>query len=82
MLFLLQIYKMVEDKTLFINLFNDLSFEIEELEYNTPELQMDLVNDMLNNNFGLWLEDDFQLRMLTEKIMEKQGKLEFLKSLP
>lgn len=82
MLFLLQIYKMVEDKTLFINLFNDLSFEIEELEYDTPELQMELVNDMLNNNFGLWLEDDFQLKMLTETIMEKQGKLEFLKSLP
>ena len=64
MLHLMQVYKMIQDKTLFIELFNDLSYEI---------------NEMLDNHFGLYLEDSRQLQRLTETIIKKQGSLQFLK---
>ena len=79
MLHLMQIYKMVHDKTLFIELFNDLSYEIEEMEYLHLEDQMELINEMLDNHFGLFLEDHRQLQRLTETIIKKQGSLQFLK---
>ena len=82
MLHLLQIYKMIEDKKLFINLFNDLSYEIEEMGYTHLEDQMELINEMLDNHFGLFMEDDRQLKMLTQAILKRQGKLEVLKMFP
>ena len=82
MLHLLQLYKMIPDKKLFISLFNDLSYEIEEMGYLHLEDQMELVNEMLDNHFGIYLEDYGQLHRLTTAIISKQGKLDFLKALP
>jgi len=78
---LLQIYKMIPNKTLFIDLFNDLSYEIEEMGYEHLEDQMELINEMLYNHFGLEVEDENQLRLLTGTIIKKQGTLDFLKML-
>lgn len=82
MLHLLQLYKMITDKKLFISLFNDLSYEIEEMGYLHLEDQMELINEMLDNHFGIYLEDYGQLQRLTTAIISKQGKLDFLKALP
>ena len=80
MLHLLQLYKMIENKKLFINIFNDLSYEIEEMGYLHLEDQMELVNEMLDNHFGIYLEDHRQLEKLTQAIINKQGKLELLRA--
>jgi len=82
MLHLIQLYNMVQDKSLFINLFNDLSYEIEEMGYLHLEDQMELINEMLDNHFGIYLESHKQLQMVTETILKRQGKLNILKSLP
>jgi hypothetical protein len=77
MLHLMQIYKLIDNKDLFIELFNDLSFELDELGYsNFPEM---LINEMLDNHFGIYLECDKQLQRITETIIKKQGSLHFLK---
>jgi hypothetical protein len=73
---------MVQDKKLFISLFNDLSYEIEEMGYIYLDDQMELINEMLDDHFGIYLEDCKQLKKLTETIISKQGKLNFLKILP
>jgi hypothetical protein len=79
MLYLLQIYKMVQDKDLFINLFNDILSDINDLGYNdSPE---ELVNELLSTHFHMTLEDDRQLKYFTNTILKKQGTLSFLKSL-
>ena len=82
MLHLIQLYKIVQDKKLFISLFNDLSYEIEEMGYIYLDDQMELINEMLDSHFGIYLEDCKQLKKLTETIISKQGKLNFLKALP
>jgi hypothetical protein len=69
---------MVDDKKLFISLFSDLEFELEEMGWNEdPE---GLINDMLFNHFGLTVEDDKQLSKMTAVILEKKD-LTFLESL-
>ena len=74
MLHLIQLYKLAGDKELFIKLFDDLSFEIDEMGYKGMEGE--LINDMLLNHLGLEMEDDSQLQMLTDCILRHQGKLE------
>lgn len=81
MLYLIQVYRMVANKALFISLFNDLSYEINDMGYEFLDDQMELVNELLDNHFGLALECDRQLRMLTESIIKYQGKLNMLNEL-
>lgn len=73
MLHFIQIYKLVLDKELFINLLDDLSYEIEELGYKGSEA--DLVHGILDNHFGIFLEDERQLERVTEHILKYQGKM-------
>jgi hypothetical protein len=82
MLYLLQIFKMLNKKQqkLFIDLFNDLSYEINEMGYTHLEDQMELINEMLDNHFGIYLESHNQLERLTQIIISKQGKLELYRA--
>lgn len=76
MMYLLQIYKMVEDKKLFIQIFSDLDYELNEMGWSEdPE---GLVNDLLSNHFGFSVDDEKQLSMLTSAILKKQNDLSFL----
>lgn len=78
MLHLLQIYKMVQDKELFINLFNDLEFELDEMGWrDAPE---ELINDLLMNHFGLEVTCPKQLKLITNSIIDKD--ISYLASLP
>ena len=79
MVYLIQIYNMVHDKNLFLNMFNDLSFELDELGYR--ECPSDLISDLLQDHFDLVIENDKQLKQLSDCIIKHQGQLEFLKSL-
>lgn len=73
MLYLLQVYKLCDDRELFIDVFNDLSFELEEQGYkDCPE---DLIETILVNHFNIVLGDPKQLKELTNTIIEKQGNL-------
>ena len=79
MLYLLQVYKMVQDKDFFISIFSDLDYELNEMGWSAdPET---LINDLLFNHFGLTIEDDRQLSQLTQTILNKKD-LHFLKALP
>ena len=78
MLHLLQIYKMVQDKKLFIQIFNDLEFELDEMGWReNPE---ELVSDLLLNHFGLELTCPKQLKSITKSIIYKD--ISYLASLP
>lgn len=80
MLRLIQVYKQVEDKEFFINIFNDLEFELDELGYRDfPE---DLMEDLLFNHFGLSFECSKQLAGFTQDVLKKQNKMSFLRMLP
>ena len=76
MIYLIQILNMLNKKEiqLFIELFNDLSYEIEEMGYKGME--QDLISDMLRNHIGLDMECPKQLKMFTDYIMRHQGNLE------
>lgn len=76
MFYLVQIIKMLnkEQRTLFIGLFDDLSFEIEEMGYEGMEGE--LINDMLMNHFGIEIYDMNQLDMFTACILKHQGRIE------
>lgn len=78
MIYLIQILKMLtgEQQELFIKLFNDLSYEIEDLGYSHPEDLGELINETLELHFGVSFADDKQLRYFTEYILKKQGELE------
>lgn len=70
-----QILNMVQDKKHFVNLFNDLSFELDEMGYR--DFPSELIDDMLSNHFGIQLECKKQLEKVTKYILEKQGKLHY-----
>lgn len=76
MIYFMQILKMLnkEQRELFIDLFDDLSFELDDMGYRGHET--DLVNEMLDNHLGLFIEDDRQLKSFTEYILKEQNKLE------
>jgi hypothetical protein len=71
MIYLMQLLKMLDRKQRqeFLALFSDLDYELDELGWRGNET--DLVNDMLFNHFGLSMEDETQLKMLTDVIMDK-----------
>lgn len=75
MLYLIQIIKMLtkDQRQHLVALFDDLSYEIDEMGYRGNE--SDLIDDMLMNHFGLEMESDRQLQLLTQCILKHQGKL-------
>jgi len=70
MIYLLQILKMLNKRQQkeFVALFSDLDYELNDLGWKGDETT--LINDMLFNHFGLSIEDDFQLQMLTDCILK------------
>lgn len=72
MIHVMQILNILSNKQVnyFEALFEDLSFELEEMGWaDDPE---GLINDMLDNHLGIYLEDDRQLQMVTECILSKK----------
>jgi len=76
MIYLIQVMKMLNKKEvkLFVDLFDDLSFEVEECGYQG--LEEDLIGEMMTNHFGITFECGNQLNMFTECIMKHQNKLQ------
>lgn len=71
MIYLMQLYKMIENKKLFIGIFSDLDYELNEMGWNDdPET---LINDLLFNHFDLSIECPKQLAMITNSIINKNG---------
>ena len=75
MIHLLQIYKMIQEKQYFIDLFSDLEFELYDMGWIDDPTT--LINDMLFNHFGITIECDRQLEMVTNCIINKKD-LSFL----
>lgn len=73
MIYLIQVLKMLDRKQRqqFLAIFSDLDYELDELGWRGNET--DLVNDMLFNHFGLSMEDETQLKMLTEVILKPES---------
>jgi hypothetical protein len=74
MLYLIQIMHMLnkKDREALAKLFSDLSFELYELGYeHDPE---SLIDDLLQNHFGIEMEDPKQLAWLTEWVVENQNR--------
>ena len=66
MIHLAQLYKLVDDKKLFVTLFTDFDSECKELEYTGSEGE--LFNEMLLNHFGLEIESDIQLYRIVKSL--------------
>lgn len=81
MIHLLQLYKMLDSvsRKLFIQLFNDLSYEIDDLGYKGMESE--LIEDLLFNHFAIELEDTRQIERLTKSILRNQNRLNILERL-
>lgn len=78
MIYLIQILKRLNtsERMLFIELFNDLSYELDELGYKDfPE---ELIDDMLFNHFGIEMTSESQLELLSACIVRSQGKIDNL----
>lgn len=73
MMVLMQLLKMLNktQRKQFLQLFSDLDYELDELGWRGNET--DLVNDMLFNHFGLSIEDESQLKRLTEVILKPES---------
>lgn len=81
MIYLMQIMSMLnkEERTDLIHILEDLSFELEEMGWNSdPE---GLISDILFNHLGLEMEDPKQLAWLTDWVLEKQNSPQSFKSL-
>ena len=76
MIYAIQILKMLDNRgrRLFIELFNDLSYERFEMGYDAMEDE--LISDILFNHFGLEIECQSQLEMFTAYILKHQNNLE------
>ena len=75
MLRLLQIISLLnkEQRKHFIALFDDLSFELEEMGYSDdPEM---LIEELLENHFGIEFECSKQLTEFTNAVLKYQGKI-------
>jgi hypothetical protein len=71
MLFLLQLLNTLNKKQfdLFMQLFSDLDYELNEMGYSSDP--QGLVNEMLSNHFGIELTDVEQLNAITRIILDK-----------
>lgn len=76
MIYLIQLVKMwnKKERELFVALFEDLSFEIDEMGYEGQETE--LVDEMLHNHLGIEFECNQQLEMITDLILRHQGNIE------
>ena len=54
----------------FLSLFADLDFELNELGWKGDETT--LVNDMLFNHFGFSIQDEDQLKNITDAILDSK----------
>lgn len=70
MMYLIQILKMLNkpQRKQFEAIFSDLDYELNDMGWAGNETE--LVNDMLFNHFGLSVDDQSQLKMLTESILK------------
>ena len=75
MIYLLSILKHLNpaQRKDFMSLFSDLDYELNELGWKGNET--DLINDMLFNHFGLSIDDETQLKRLTDSVL-KEGNLQ------
>jgi hypothetical protein len=81
MIYLMQIMNMLnkKERTDLIHILEDLSFELEEMGWNSdPE---GLISDILFNHFGFEMEDPKQLTWLTDWVLEKQNSPQSFKAL-
>ena len=71
MLMLLQLLRTlnVEQQELFLELFSDLEFELDEMGYRGNETE--LVNDLLEAHFDISIEDERQLQAITNAVLDK-----------
>ena len=69
MIHLLQLYKMIEDKKLFVGVFNDFFHECQDLGY-AGGFEDELFNEMLLNHFGLEIECSKQLNRITNSVLK------------
>ncbi len=71
MFYLVQVINLLspEDKKLFIQLFSDLDYELEEMGWKGNETE--LINSMLLAHFGFTIDDDRQLKKITDAILDK-----------
>lgn len=70
MIYLIQILRMMNKRQRqeFLALFSDLEYELDELGFRGNET--DLISGMLFNHYGLSIENEKQLRMLTDAILK------------
>ena len=61
-------------RQLFVAVFNDLSFELDEMGYR--EFPDDLIYDLLRDRFYIDMTCEKQLNILTQCIIKNQGKLD------
>jgi len=73
MIVFLKIFNKIKNKKLFLSVFNDISFDIKSLGYVGDETSF--VNSILESHFGLRIEDDKQLILMTNYILKNQGEL-------
>ena len=76
MIIAVQLLKRLDAKyrQLFIDIFNDLSFEIEEMGYKGMETE--LIADILLDHFWISIDSPMQLQMLTDYILKHQKDLD------
>jgi len=79
MIHLLQLYKMIDDKKLFIGIFNGFFHECQDMGY-AGGFEDELFNEMLLNHFGLEIECSKQLNRITNAVLDKLD-LSFLESI-
>lgn len=73
MIHLMQLLKMLNktQRQQFLELFSDLDYELDELEWRGNEA--DLINGMLFNHFGFSIEDESQLNRIAEVILKPES---------
>ena len=72
MIFTMQLLSRIQDLNLFEMIFSEIHSEVEDLGYeDAPE---EYVSDIMMNHFGLELEDENQLLMITKCIMNGKYK--------
>lgn len=71
MIYLLQVLNLLskKEKAMFLELFSDLTYELNELGWKDDETG--LIQTMLFNHFNISIHDEFQLRMMADVILCK-----------
>ena len=72
MIYLMQVLNLIGKSNidLFESLFTNIDDDIKDLGYENCESE--LVNEIMNNHFGIYLEDERQLEFLTKVILDKK----------